>query len=94
MMISRGAYTEAYVWIWLPANTEPIVAGKLEADGDNVYFNYGKSYLERVNDTRPAISIYEPELPLKAGVLPLHGGLTINGCIRDAAPDAWGRHYL
>ncbi|MBV1921074.1 MAG: type II toxin-antitoxin system HipA family toxin [Pseudomonadales bacterium] len=98
MMISKGSYaesyTEAYVWIWLPDNTEPVVAGKLEADGDKVYFNYGKSYLERVNDTRPAISIYEPELPLKAGVLPLLGGLTINGCIRDAAPDAWGRRVI
>jgi len=24
-------YTEAYVWIWLPEATEPVVAGKLEA---------------------------------------------------------------
>jgi len=26
-------HTEAYVWIWLPEATEPVVAGKLEMDG-------------------------------------------------------------
>ena len=85
---------EAFVWIWLPDETHPIVAGRLEADNRNVLFNYGKSYLERMNDSKPAMSIYEPELPLKAGALPLPNGLTIPGCIRDAAPDAWGRRVI
>jgi len=65
-------YKEAYVWIWLPNATEPVVAGKLEADGDKLRFNYGRSYLDRINDANsPAISIYEEELPLKEGDLPL-----------------------
>ena len=85
---------EAFVWIWLPEQTEPIVAGRLEADNGHILFNYGKSYLARINDSKPAISIYEPELPLKAGVLPLPEGLTMPGCIRDAAPDAWGRRVI
>lgn len=86
---------EAYVWIWLPEATEPVVAGKLEVDDQgNVQFNYGKSYLERINANPTAISIYEPELPLKKGVLPLLDGLTMPGCIRDAAPDAWGRRVI
>lgn len=85
---------EAYVWIWLPDETEPVVAGRLEADNGNILFNYGKSYLERARGKKPAIAIYEPELPLKAGVLPLHEGLTMPGCIRDAAPDAWGRRVI
>jgi serine/threonine-protein kinase HipA len=42
----------------------------------------------------PAISIYEPELPLKSGLLPLLQGLDMPGCIRDAAPDAWGRRVI
>ncbi len=42
----------------------------------------------------PAIPVYEPELPLRAGVLPLPEGLTMPGCIRDAAPDAWGRRVI
>jgi len=85
---------EAFVWIWLPGKTEPVVAGRLEADGGNILFNYGKSYLDRIGDSKPAIAIYEPELPLKAGVLPLPEGLTMPGCIRDAAPDAWGRRVI
>ena len=85
---------EAFVWVWLPEETKPIVAGRLEADNGTILFNYGKSYLERITDNKPAISIYESELPLKAGVLPLPEGLTMPGCIRDAAPDAWWRRVI
>jgi serine/threonine-protein kinase HipA len=85
---------EAFVWIWLPGETEPVVAGRLEADNDNIFFNYGKSYLERIGDSTPAMAIYEPELPLTAGILPLPEGLTMPGCIRDASPDAWGRRVI
>ncbi|RJP45039.1 MAG: type II toxin-antitoxin system HipA family toxin [Desulfobacteraceae bacterium] len=85
---------EAFVWIWLPGETEPVVAGRLEADKGNILFNYGKSYLDRIDADKPAIAIYEPELPLQAGVLPLPEGLTMPGCIRDAAPDAWGRRVI
>ena len=87
-------YSEAFVWIWLPGETDPIVAGRLGTDNGNLLFNYGKSYLERVNDTQPAISIYEPELPLNSGILPLLDGLSMPGCIRDGAPDAWGRRVI
>lgn len=86
--------SEAFVWIWLPGEIHPVVAGKLEADKGNLQFNYGKSYLDRLHDTHPAISIYEPELPLRPGVLPLLPGLSMPGCIRDAAPDAWGRRVI
>ncbi len=81
---------EAFVWIWLPGQTEPVVAGKLTADGAALRFNYGKSYLERTH----AISLYDHELPLKQGLLPLPRGLNIPGCIRDGAPDAWGRRVI
>lgn len=94
-MTSETTDKEAYVWIWLPETTEPVVAGKLEADDQgNIQFNYGKSYLERITATPQAIPIYEPELPLKKGVLPLLDGLTMPGCIRDSAPDAWGRRVI
>ena len=81
---------EAYVWIWLPGKTTPVVCGKLEADGEVVRFNYGRSYLERPD----AIPVYDVELPLQHGVLPLLGGLDIPNCIRDASPDAWGRRVI
>lgn len=83
-------YDEAFVWVWLPGATEPIVAGRLHARDGLVSFNYGKSYLQR----REAIPLYLPELPLESGELPLLSGLTIPGCIRDAAPDAWGRRVI
>lgn len=89
-MSSSPEYTEAFVWFWLPNETNPIVAGKLTAEGKNLIFNYGKSYLERKN----AISIYDVELPLRSGELPLLSGLSMPGCIRDASPDAWGRRVL
>ena len=92
--MTSSSRKEAFVWIWLPNATEPVVAGRLEADNGNVLFNYGKSYLERIGSSNPPISIYEPELPLQTGILPLSEGLTMPGCIRDAAPDAWGRRVI
>lgn len=89
-MISSPAPEDAFVWIWLPRETRPVVAGRLTKAGDQLLFNYGRSYLDRHN----AIPIYEPELPLKPGVLPLLNGLHMPNCIRDAAPDAWGRRVI
>ena len=89
-MTSRKNYEEAYVWIWLPGETKPIVAGRIVPDGKDIYFNYGQKYLKR----QDAIAIYEPELPLKAGELPNLEGLHVPSCIRDAAPDAWGRRVI
>jgi serine/threonine-protein kinase HipA len=89
-MTSEFGYSEAFVWVWLPGETQPLVAGRLAAAGDYLVFNYGRSYLARRN----AISLYEPELPLKSGTLPLLNGLWMPNCIRDAAPDAWGRRVI
>jgi serine/threonine-protein kinase HipA len=81
---------ESYVWVWLPGATEPIVAGRLEAIGDIVVFNYGQSYLQRDD----AIALYLPELPLKRGPIRPEPGLAIAGCIKDAGPDAWGQRVI
>lgn len=90
-MSSRSSgYDEAYVWTWLPGATEPVVAGRLHAHDGLLTFNYGRSYRER----RDATPLYLPELPLEAGELPLPSGLNMPGCIRDAAPDAWGRRVI
>jgi serine/threonine-protein kinase HipA len=81
--------TTAYSWIWLPDETDPVPAGRLDRDGDVLLFTYGRSYLERSN----AISLYLPELPLRAGPqVPLVG--VVAGCIRDAAPDGWGQRVI
>ena len=60
------------------------------ADGDTLHFLYGRSYLARDD----AIAIYDPELPLRRGSLPLLDNLSMPGCLRDAAPDAWGRRVI
>jgi serine/threonine-protein kinase HipA len=90
MMTSEPKHTQAYVWVWLPHSTQPVVAGLLSTNGTQLIYNYGQSYLRR-ND---AISLYEPELPLQRGLLPLLNGLNMPNCIRDAAPDAWGRRII
>src|SRR4051812_38036066 len=81
---------EAYVWIWLPQATEPVVAGRLQVTGDLINFNYGQSYLGR--DER--IPLYLPELPLEAGLISPLDGMTVAGCVNDAMPDAWGQRVI
>ena len=89
-MTSKGAPEELFVWIWLPGATEPVVAGRIAPEGTRYVFNYGQSYLER----HGAPPIYEPELPLRRGAIPPLDGLTLAGCLRDGAPDAWGRRVI
>lgn len=89
-MTSDNGYKEAFVWIWLPGETEPVVAGVLTQIGQKLHFNYGRSYLDREN----AIAIYKPELPLQKGDIPPLPSLSMPSCIRDASPDAWGRRVL
>ncbi|CDZ49429.1 type II toxin-antitoxin system HipA family toxin [Neorhizobium galegae] len=89
-MISRANATEAFVWIWLPQATEPVVAGRLIQDRERLLFAYGASYRSR----KSAIPIYAPELPLREGVITPINGLPMASCIRDASPDAWGRRVI
>jgi len=89
-MTSKQAPTEAFVWVWRPGEIEPVVAGRIERDGTRYIFNYGRSYLER----KGSIPLYEPELPLQRGAIPPFDGLSLAGCLRDGAPDAWGRRVI
>lgn len=81
---------EAFVWIWLPEAVEPVVAGRIEREGNAHIFTYGRSYLERLG----AIPIYSPELDLKRGAIPPNLPLDMANCLRDGAPDAWGRRVI
>lgn len=81
---------EAFVWIWLPDRSSPVVAGRIRAQGDHFAFTYGRSYLKRED----AIPIYAPELPLRRGPILPEPPLEIAGALRDAAPDAWGRRVI
>ena len=87
-----------YVWIWLPGQTEPVVAGVITTSQRNGVphygFRYAPSYLARPD----RISLYRPELPLPGAltpppqIIPSQDGLA--GCLRDAMPDAWGRRVI
>ncbi|MBY3003042.1 type II toxin-antitoxin system HipA family toxin [Rhizobium leguminosarum] len=89
-MTSKADATEAFVWMWLPGATEPVVAGRLDQNGERLLFTYGASYRRREN----AISVYEPELPLQEGIIAPINGLSMASCIRDCSPDAWGRRVI
>ena len=55
--------SEAYVWLWQPGSSEPVVAGIVQRARDRYRFAYAPSYLAR----HDAISLYQPELPLGPG---------------------------
>ncbi|SEM10366.1 type II toxin-antitoxin system HipA family toxin [Halomonas daqiaonensis] len=80
----------AYVWVWLPGQTSPVVAGLVESDDQGRYrFTYGRRYLAR----QDAISLYPSELPLRPGSHEQIDG-ALPSCLRDASPDAWGRRVI
>ena len=81
---------EAFVWIWLPRRTAPVVAGRLRAEAGRLHFTYGRSYLERED----AIPVHLAELPLRPGIIEPEPPLPVANALRDASPDAWGRRVI
>lgn len=82
---------EAFLWFYLPGETEPVVCGIVAFNGYEHVFRYARSYLERRN----AIPLAPPGRIL--------GELTddeyvfdaeLNSAIRDASPDSWGRNVM
>jgi len=79
----------AFVHMWLPGQSEPVVAGRLDVADEVLTFTYGRSYLDRPD----RIALWK-DPPLERGPqYPTDGG-TVAGCIADAAPDAWGRRVI
>lgn len=83
---------DAFVWVWLPGHTDPVPAGRLHfrRHGRRYAFGYGRSYLERDD----AISLYEPELPLRTGWQAPPSNMSIASALRDAGPDSWGQRVI
>lgn len=90
MTSDRKTPDSAFVWVWLPGETDPVVAGRITMEGGRYIFNYGASYLDRKN----AIPLYEPELPLKRGRIDPLPNMEMASCLRDGSPDAWGRRVI
>ncbi len=82
--------TTAFVWIWLPEATEPVVCGRVDDDGGRISFTYARSYRERPE----AVPVYDRELPLTAGPQFAVSGLGLPLCLDDALPDSWGRRLI
>lgn len=80
----------AFVWIWLPEATKPVVAGRIDLDNGIHSFTYGRSYLAR----KDAMPIYLPELPLQRGAIAPVAPLLMANSLRDGAPDGWGRRVI
>ncbi len=81
--------SEAFVWIYLPHHTEPVVCGRLQALEDGSYsFLYGRSYRDR----QDAIALAPEGMALAATPVVGRRIGTLPGPIRDAEPDAWGRY--
>ena len=89
-MTSDTSPTEAFVWIWLPGQTTPVVCGRIRLRDGRHVFTYARSYLARDE----AIPIYEPELPLRSDDIEPLAPLSLANSLRDAAPDAWGRRVI
>ncbi len=82
--------TEAYVWMWLPEKTSPIVVGKMIQEDGRYHFTYGQSYRTHAE----AIALSPVELPLKAGTFSPSGLHELPACLRDGSPDVWGRRLI
>jgi len=87
---STAEPTTAFVWIWLPGATAPVVCGRLDDDAGGISFVYARSYLDRPD----AVPVYAPELPLRAGAQFSASGTRLPLCIDDAMPDSWGRRLV
>ncbi len=90
MMTSKADTTEAFVWMWLPGATEPVVAGRLDQDGERLLFTMAPA-TGAVRTRFPSVS---RNCRFRRARSPPISGLSMASCIRDASPDAWGRRVI
>ncbi|MDD4928790.1 MAG: HipA domain-containing protein [Gallionella sp.] len=82
--------SDLYVWMFLPGEYRPVVAGRLSLSltpaGRVGRFVYGKSYLSNKN----AIPIDPVALPTHGNIEPFLSLGGYPGAIMDSCPDRWG----
>lgn len=78
----------APVWVWLPGQAEPVLAGLFSHAGGRGRFVYDAAYLAAKH---PPLA---PDMPTKASALPISDGAGIFPVFQDAGPDTWGLHLL
>lgn len=80
--------SDLYIWIYLPGEQRPVVAGKLSIDaatGVGIY-TYGRSYLANSS----AIPIDPVSLPLQGKIQRFTALNGYPSAMMDACPDRWG----
>lgn len=86
--------TTRAIYVYLLLVEGPVPVGFLEVNDDrrsgHARFRYGDRYLGR----RGAIALDPVMLPLISGEQVTQEGFVLFNGIRDAAPDAWGRHLM
>ena len=84
----------AFVFVWLPEATEPVLAGQVivvaTGNGGWCRFKYASDYLGR-----PGAFALDPDrLPLEEGVFESEPDFELFNALRDASPDYWGRKVI
>lgn len=80
--------SEQFVWVWLPDQPDPIVAGRVREAGNRCSFQYGQTYLSHPS----AIPFFG--IPLERGIQHPDPQLALHGALQDALPDAWGQQVI
>ena len=75
-----------HVWVWLPTDLTPRLAGQIREQGGETSFAYDTEYL----DNQAATPLYT-ELPMVRGWQRPVAGLSVAGCINDTWPDGWAK---
>ena len=83
-----GTIRVASVWVWLPGDTGPTLAGQFQHDGKQGEFVYALAYLAAKH---PPLA---PDMPTKAAKCRISDGAGIFPIFLDAGPDTWGLHLL
>lgn len=78
----------APVWVWLPGEAEPVLAGRFQYIPGRGRFAYDAAYKQAGH---PPLA---PDMPLKPASLPMADGSGIFPIFQDAGPDSWGQQLL
>lgn len=78
----------APVWVWLPGQTTPTLAGQFKYVDGRGQFTYDGAYLDAKH---PPLA---PDMPAKPTPLKISDGTGIFPIFQDAGPDTWGLHLL
>ncbi len=94
-MTSNESFSECFVYITLPGQTQPVTAGRFELTTNQSgislgRFVYGKKYLENPD----AVEFDPVELKLEPRIYETTGLKGVFGALRDASPDYWGRRVI